>query len=174
VFVGGQLDTGAAAVVKALRDQLGGRLAILAPAGLTPISSLLADAGPGAAGTFVAIPGVIDADRFGRASARFVRSLSAALGGQRPEPSAVYAAQAMEVVLDAIARSDGTRGSVLTALFQTRIRDGLVGSVSFDRNGDVQDSPVTILRVEPGARSVTDVPEASVYGVIRVPIRVLR
>jgi DNA-binding SARP family transcriptional activator/ABC-type branched-subunit amino acid transport system substrate-binding protein len=174
VFVGGQLDTGAAAVVKALRDQLGGRLAILGPDGMSPISSLLADAGPGAAGTFVAIPGVIDADRFGRASARFVRSLSAALGGQRPEPSAVYAAQAMEVVLDAIARSDGTRDSVLKALFQTRIRDGLIGSVSFDPNGDVQDSPVTILRVDPGARSVTDMPDARVYREMRVPIRVLR
>jgi DNA-binding SARP family transcriptional activator/ABC-type branched-subunit amino acid transport system substrate-binding protein len=174
VFVGGQLDTGAAAVVQALRDRLGERLAILAPEGLTPLSALLADAGPGAAGTFVAIPGVIEADQFGRASARFVHSLSAALGGQRPEPSAVYAAQAMEVVLDAIARSDGTRGSVLDALFRTRIQNGLVGSVSFDHNGDVQDSPVTILRVEPGARSVTDAPDAGVYGVMRVPIRALR
>jgi hypothetical protein len=117
--------------------------------GLTPLSALLADAGPGAAGTFVAISGVIEADQFGRASARFVRSLSAALGGQRPEPSAVYAAQAMEVVLDAIARSDGTRRSVL------------VGSVSFDHNGDAQDSPATILRVEPGARSVADAPDAA-------------
>jgi DNA-binding SARP family transcriptional activator/ABC-type branched-subunit amino acid transport system substrate-binding protein len=174
VFVGGRLDTGAAAIVKALRDRLGGDLAVLAPDGLTPISALLADAGPGAGGTFVAVPGVIEAERFGRASARFARSLSAALGGQRPEPSAVYAAQAMEVVLDAIARSDGTRDSVRKALFQTRIRDGLVGSVSFDRNGDVQDSPVTILRVEPGARSVTEVPDADVYDVIRVPIRALR
>jgi ABC-type branched-subunit amino acid transport system substrate-binding protein len=142
--------------------------------GLTPLSALLADAGPGAAGTFVAISGVIEADQFGRASARFVRSLSAALGGQRPEPSAVYAAQAMEVVLDAIARSDGTRRSVLDALFRTRIRDGLVGSVSFDRNGDAQDSPATILRVEPGARSVADAPDAGVYGVMCVPIRALR
>jgi DNA-binding SARP family transcriptional activator/ABC-type branched-subunit amino acid transport system substrate-binding protein len=174
VFVGGRLDTGAAAVVRALRDRLGGRLAILAPEGVTPLSSLLADAGPGAAGTFVALAGVIDAEGFGAASTRFVRSLSAALGGQRPEPSAVYAAQAMEVVLDAIGRSDGTRSSVLDELFRTRMRDGLVGSVSFDRNGDVRDSPVTILRVEPGRRSVSDVPDAAVYGVVRVPTDVLR
>jgi branched-chain amino acid transport system substrate-binding protein len=174
VFVGGRLDTGAAPVVKALRGRLGGGVAILAPDGLTPISSLLAGAGPDASGTFVAVPGVIEADRLGPAAARFGRSLSAALGGQRAEPSAVYAAQAMEVVLDAIARSDGTRGSVLHALFQTRIRDGLIGDVRFDRNGDVQDSPVTILRAAPGARSVADAPDAAMYGVVRVPLRALR
>ena len=36
------------------------------------------------------------------------------------EPATVYAAQATEVLLDAIARSDGTRGSVLEQLFKTR------------------------------------------------------
>jgi ABC-type branched-subunit amino acid transport system substrate-binding protein len=64
----------------------------------------------------------------------------------------------MEVVLDAIRRSDGTRGSVLGALFETRIPNGLIGSVSFDQNGDVETSPVTILRVEPGARAVAEFP----------------
>ena len=37
---------------------------------------------------------------------------------RRVEPSAVYAAQATEVLLDAIARSDGTRASVLDELFR--------------------------------------------------------
>jgi DNA-binding SARP family transcriptional activator/ABC-type branched-subunit amino acid transport system substrate-binding protein len=174
VFVGGRLDTGAAKVVQALRDRLGASVAVLGPEGLTPLSALLADAGAGASGTFVTIPGVIKADRFGPGGARFARSLSAALGGQRPEPSAIYAAQAMEVVLDAIARSDGTRGSVLDALFKTRIPGGLVGDVHFDRNGDVEDSPVTVLRVAPGARSVADAPDATVYGVVRVPTSAVR
>ena len=63
------------------------------------------------------------------------------------EPAAVYAAQATEVLLDAIARSDGTRASVVDQLFQTRIADGLLGSFGFDENGDISESPVTILRV---------------------------
>jgi hypothetical protein len=65
-------------------------------------------------------------------------------------------------------------GPVGRSRAQTRIGDGLVGSVSFDGNGDVQISAVTILRVEPGARSVTDAPDAEVYGEMRVPIRALR
>jgi hypothetical protein len=35
--------------------------------------------------------------------------------------------------------------------FRDRIPNGLVGSVRFDANGDIATSPVTILRVEPGA-----------------------
>jgi branched-chain amino acid transport system substrate-binding protein len=66
------------------------------------------------------------------------------------EPAAVYAAQATEVLLDAIARSDGTRESVLEELFATRVRDGLLGSFGFDENGDITESPVTILRVVRG------------------------
>jgi hypothetical protein len=39
-------------------------------------------------------------------------------------------------MLDAIARSDGTRASVTKELLRTRVRDGLIGSFRFDRNGD--------------------------------------
>jgi ABC-type branched-subunit amino acid transport system substrate-binding protein len=63
------------------------------------------------------------------------------------EPSAVYAAQATDVLLSAIAHSDGTRASVIEELFATQVRDGLLGSFGFDENGDITESPVTILRV---------------------------
>ena len=68
------------------------------------------------------------------------------------EPAAVYAAQAADVLLDAIARSDGTRESVLEELFATRVERGLLGSFGFDENGDITESPITILRVAGGAR----------------------
>ena len=57
------------------------------------------------------------------------------------------AAQAADVVLDAIARSDGTRESVLAELFDTRIEDGLYGSFRLDDNGDVQPGRIAIMRV---------------------------
>ena len=43
------------------------------------------------------------------------------------------AGQAAEVVLDAIARSDGTRASVLEELRATDVKDGILGSFRFDR-----------------------------------------
>ena len=51
-------------------------------------------------------------------------------------------------MLDAIARSDGTRASVTRALLTTKIADGLIGPVRFDEDGDVDPSPFAIVRLE--------------------------
>jgi ABC-type branched-subunit amino acid transport system substrate-binding protein len=85
------------------------------------------------------------------------------------EPSAVYAAQAAQVVMQAIARSDGTRAGILDQLFRTRVRDGLLGSFSFDAQGDIAESPVTILRVDEGggARAVESAEGGVVERVVR-------
>ncbi len=174
VFLGGRLDTGGATVVRALRARLGARVAILAPDGFAPTSLLRRQAGAAATGMFVAISGIVGAGELGPEGRRFARSFGATLAGEQLEPSAIYAAQAMEVVLDAVARSDGTRGSVLKALFETRIPRGLIGDVAFDRNGDVAASPITILRVEPGARAIAVFEDAVVDRVLRVPIDLLR
>jgi ABC-type branched-subunit amino acid transport system substrate-binding protein len=45
-------------------------------------------------------------------------------------------AQATEVLLDAIADSDGTRSSVSERLLGVRVTDGILGSFDFDANGD--------------------------------------
>jgi ABC-type branched-subunit amino acid transport system substrate-binding protein len=75
---------------------------------------------------------------------------------------AVYAAQATEVMLDAIARSDGTRASVIDAMFRTRLQDSLIGDIAFDRRGDAVAAPVTVLRVVGGGSSANSI--ASVEG----------
>jgi ABC-type branched-subunit amino acid transport system substrate-binding protein len=175
VFLGGRLDTGGAAVVRALRRRLGRDVTLLAPDGFTPLSLLVSQAGRAAAtGTFVSLTGIADASELGPNGRRFARDLRAALGGPPVEPSAIYAAQAMEVALDAIARSDGTRASVRRALFATDLPGGLIGRVRFDANGDVSRSPVTILRVAPGARSGPAAPDAVVDRVLRVPADLVR
>jgi ABC-type branched-subunit amino acid transport system substrate-binding protein len=51
-------------------------------------------------------------------------------------------------VLAAIARSDGTRASVLEAMRRTRVTDGILGSFRFDRNGDITPAKVAVLRVD--------------------------
>jgi hypothetical protein len=47
-----------------------------------------------------------------------------------------YVAQAVSVLLDAIAASDGTRASVTEHLLSTRVKNGIIGSFGFDKNGD--------------------------------------
>jgi ABC-type branched-subunit amino acid transport system substrate-binding protein len=79
---------------------------------------------------------------------------------------AAESAQATEVLLDAIARSDGTRASVVDELFRTKVTNGILGSFSFDRYGDIAPAPVGIFRVEGGNL----VPE----DVIRAPLEEFR
>jgi ABC-type branched-subunit amino acid transport system substrate-binding protein len=67
------------------------------------------------------------------------------------EVYSVAAAQAAEVLLNAIARSDGTRASVTRQLFKTKVSNGILGSFSIDRNGDTTAGAVTIYRIVGGS-----------------------
>ena len=58
--------------------------------------------------------------------------------------------QAVEVLLQAIARSDGTRRSVLEQLRQTQIENGVLGSFRFDERGDRSPRVITVERAERG------------------------
>jgi branched-chain amino acid transport system substrate-binding protein len=162
VFLGGLLDTNAAQVVRDLRSRLGRPVDLMGPDGLTPIPLLVEQAGNAARGTYVSIGGVVT-ERLPPGGARFVERFGRTQAGAGIEPSSVYAAQAAEVLLDAIARSDGTRTSVVEELFRTRVSDGLLGTFGFDRNGDITESPVTIVRVQGGGTSTTI---ASVEGAV--------
>jgi branched-chain amino acid transport system substrate-binding protein len=146
VFIGGLLDTNAASVVRDLRARLGRSVDLLGPDGLTPLGLLVQQAGNGALGTYVTLGGAIT-ERLSEAGARFAAQFARAHGGAAVEPSTIYAAQTTEVLLDAIARSDGSRSSVLDELFRTRVRNGLLGTFAFDANGDTTESPITIIRV---------------------------
>ena len=132
--------------MRALRARLGPSVTLLGPDGLTPLPSLVDQAGEAATGMYVSLSGLLT-ERLPPAGEAFAERFGRTQAGTGVEPAAVYATQAAEVLIDAIARSDGTRASVLRELFRTRVRDGLLGSFRFDRNGDISESPVTIMRV---------------------------
>lgn len=152
VFVGGLLDTNAAKVIRDLHARLGGSVDLLGPDGLTGVPLLVSRGGKAAIGMHISLGGAL-VERLPPAGAAFVARFRKTQPGAEIDPSAVYAAQATEVLLDAIARSDGTRESVLAELFRTRVANGLLGSFGFDENGDVTEAPVTILRVARGGSS---------------------
>ena len=166
VFVGGLLDSGGARVVRALRARLGRDVLLLTPSGFTPTPSFAEQAGAAADGAYVSLPGLIT-ESVGPAGRRFAERFGAAQPGINVEPSAVYAAESAAVMLDAIGRSDGSRASVLEELFATRRRNGLLGDLAFDRNGDPRGTPVTILRMKRGARALPDFPGAVLDRVVR-------
>jgi len=168
VYLGGLVDSNAGRVIRDLRSQLDPSVTLLGPGGLSPIPLLVEKSGRAAIGTYVSVAGIVT-EGLPPAGARWAKRFRATQHGSRVAPEAIYAAQAAEVLLDAIARSDGTRASVLEELFRTTVRGGLLGSFGFDSNGDISESPVTILRVRrPGtSNSVMSVEGATIARVVR-------
>lgn len=174
VLLCGGIDGGAGEVLAALRHALPTSTAVIGCDELLPPSLLFEHAGSAARGTYVSISGVVS-ERLGRAGKRFLRDFGPTQHGATVDVTAVYAAQATEVLLDAIARSDGTRASVTAELFKERVRNGLIGSFAVGADGDPSPAPVTIVRVEHGggANVVGGYEGASVDSVITPPARLL-
>jgi YVTN family beta-propeller protein len=106
---------------------------------------------------FVRLPGTFDGIYITTAgrppeSATGARTLLAQVAPHlRPsqvDPSTTLAATATEVLLRAIAASDGSRASVVAALHAARLRNGPTGPVSFDRSGDPVPGAVAVYRVD--------------------------
>jgi DNA-binding SARP family transcriptional activator/ABC-type branched-subunit amino acid transport system substrate-binding protein/DNA-binding beta-propeller fold protein YncE len=149
VVVGGDIFNGLAPVLKALRARLGPAFPILTGGwGATPFSAVRTRAGRAAEGLYIAQTDPITRRRtLGAAARAFEREL----GTTSPEQFVLEAAQATEVVVDAIARSNGRRASVLRAMKRTRVRQGILGTFRFDRNGDITPARVTVFRMASGA-----------------------
>ena len=167
VYLGGLLNSNGSGVVRALRRRLGSEVELLLSEGFTPTLFLAREAGSAADGAYLSVSGLVN-ESLGERGRRFIEEFGTTLPGVEIEPSAVYTAEATGVLLDAIARSDGTRAGVLDELFRTSAT-GLTGRVRFDERGDIVAPPVTILRMERGARSLPNFPGAVLDRVSRAP-----
>ena len=148
VFIGGLVCENGGTLLKDLVAGLGSRVQLMAPDGFTPISAVVDAAGTAAEGLTVSVAGLPNAQLKGAGKA-FLAGFGKVVG-KEPDRYSVYAAQAAEVLLAAIARSDGSRSSISAELFRTRITKGLLGSFTIDRNGDTSENPVAISRVKRG------------------------
>lgn len=168
VYLGGVLDANGAGVLRALRRELGDGPRILLSDGFTPTDVLVRKARRAADGAYLSVSGLVN-ESLGARGRRFARAFGATLPGVDIEPSAVYTAEATGVLLDAIARSDGTRAGVVDELFRTSLRHGLTGGIRFDERGDVVTPAITILRISGAAQSLPSFPGASLERVVRTP-----
>ena len=105
------------------------------------------------------------------AAERFARDFGALAS---PDPYVLPAAQAADAVMRAIARSDGTRSSVLRQLQTMSVEDGLLGDFRFDR-GDITPVQLPIFRVTgrtPPGEKVFDIFDGAVVeDVVEVPAK---
>jgi branched-chain amino acid transport system substrate-binding protein len=146
VFLAGFLFFNGGEVVKALRARLGPDLVLMAGDAFIPVRDLLKATGPGALGMYVSST-FIGPIRLSSAGNEFVREFGPTQPGGFISPFVLETAQATEILMDAIARSDGSRASVLKALRASEVKDGILGTFRFDANGDKTPEAITIYRV---------------------------
>ena len=142
VLMAGAAPPATPALLRDLRAHLGRRPALITSDGFADFERLR-ESGRAAQGMYVANYGIPNAE-LPPAGRRLLDA--AGRPEDDPETSFTYGAQAAEILLDAIARSDGTRASVTRELRATRVEDGILGDIRFDDNGDLVEGPVTIYR----------------------------
>ena len=108
---------------------------LIAPDGFTT-QATIDESGSASAGMFMSVAGQpIDAYQ-GKAKEFVDGLLAGPLSGKDIDPYAIYGGQAAQVFLDAIAASDGSRSDVISKLFASDVQDGLLGSFTFNEDGD--------------------------------------
>jgi branched-chain amino acid transport system substrate-binding protein len=155
VFLGGFVAGREYKLLRDLRAVLGPRVQFLAPDGFSEFEPLIEGAGLAAEGLVVSVP-ILPPGRLPASGRRFVEAFETAIG-ERASPWAITTAQATEVLLKAIAASDGTRSSVTKNLLSTRVKNGILGNFEFDENGDTTAGGVTMYRIERGKPRVLSV-----------------
>jgi ABC-type branched-subunit amino acid transport system substrate-binding protein len=174
VFIAGLGSPGGGEVLKAVRARVGTGVRITSPDPFVPIADVLDFVGPAARGLYFSSTDIPPSAQ-PPAGRRFARDYGAL---NPPVFGLLASAQATELVLDAVARSDGTRASVLEEVRRARVRDGILGDFRIDRYGDITPARLGIYRVTgatPPGTPVFPAYEGAVFDrVIEVPARLSR
>jgi branched-chain amino acid transport system substrate-binding protein len=137
VFLGGLICENGAQLIKDKVAVLGPNdgVKLIAPDGFTT-QATIDEAGSASAGMYLSVAGQ-PIDTFTGKAKEFVDGLLAGpLSGKPIDPYAIYGGQAIQTMLDAIAASDGSRSDVISKLFASDVQDGLLGSFTFNEDGD--------------------------------------
>jgi len=139
LFLGGLTDENGAQVIKDKVSVLGpndGEVKLYAPDGFTMQSTIDESGVENTRGAFFSVAGVPTEQFESQQAQDFIAEFEQRLGGEPVDPYAVYGAQAAQIVLQAIAESDGSRAGVIQRIFETEVTGGYLGDFSFNENGD--------------------------------------
>ncbi len=148
VYLGGLICENGAKLIADMKAGLPG-VKLMAPDGFSDFTAN----GASGVGMYITVAGV-PPEKLTGTGATFIKNFGAQIG-KKPNPYSAYAAQSMEVVLDAIAKSDGTRASVTDNLLKTNVTDGILGTFKINANGDTTRNPVTIYQQVGSGKSGT-------------------
>jgi len=166
VYLGGLECENGSKLIKDLRGKLGSDYPLIAPDGFSSFTDTWKNSGGAALGMYISVAGLPN-EKLGPAGKKFVKDFGAEIGGT-VNPYSAYGAQSMEVMLTAIEKSDGSRGSVADNLLKTKVTDGILGTFSINENGDTTNNPVTQYKLLKGGKTTafkTITPPASLVKV---------
>ena len=140
VFIGGLIDENSGQLINDKVAVLGDntKVKLMLPDGFTTDAIFQRSQGgtPQANGAYFSVAGV-GIDKYKGAAETFISGFKSQLGGKPVDPYAILGAQAAQVLLDAIDKSDGSRKSVIDEIKKVKIDNGLIGSFEFNKNGDI-------------------------------------
>jgi len=134
VYFGGITQNNAGKLFKDLRSVLGDNVKLMGPDGIYE-QAFIEDAGDAAEGVYITFGGVPPSKLTGK-GAEWYQAYKSKFGGE-PEAYAAYGYESMKVALDAISRAGRKdRDAIRAAIFATKNYQGVLGTWSFDANGD--------------------------------------
>jgi branched-chain amino acid transport system substrate-binding protein len=140
IFIGGLIDENSGQLINDKVSILGSndQVKLMLPDGFTTDAVFDRSQGgtPNAKGAFFSVAGV-GIDKYKGAALKFINGFKSTLNGKPVDPYAILGAQAGQVLLDAIEKSDGSRSDVIAKVFATKVSNGLIGNFSFNKNGDL-------------------------------------
>src|SRR3954469_7110135 len=140
VFIGGLVDENSGQLINDKVAILGPNsgVKLMLPDGFTTDAIFDRKEGgtPEAKDAYFSVAGV-GIDKYKGAALDFINGFKAKLGGKAVDPYAILGAQAGQVLIDAIGKSDGSRSDVISKVYATKVNNGLIGNFSFNENGDL-------------------------------------
>jgi branched-chain amino acid transport system substrate-binding protein len=147
-YLAGYASGNSPRLIADLRHELGDDLLIIGPDGFAAPEVLVRAVGA-AADDFVFTIATVPAQALPPGGRRFADEFEGRFGAA-PCCFAVQSAQAMEVLLRAIAASDGTRADVTRAVLDTSVKGGALGDFRFDAAGDTTRNVMGVFEVRGG------------------------
>jgi len=160
IYFGGIVCNNGVKLLKDIRAAVGPKVQFAGPDGWTPYSATLG-AGSAAQGMLITYAG-LPLEKLPATGQAFIKAFSKYLkipAGQLPPPYSIYQAQGAQIMLNAIAKSNGTRADVTTKMFATHVKNGIMGTFHFDKNGDI--TPTKAIAMD-RLKGKTGVPAGSV------------
>jgi ABC-type branched-subunit amino acid transport system substrate-binding protein len=145
VVLSAALGSEAAQLLQALRAATAD-LPILTRADLASVSELVEVVGRPAAGLYVSSPAPAS-QSLSRSGRRWLQQFALSRPAAGVPSSAVPAAAATQVALQAIGKSNGTRSGVFSALVGSSVAGGFIPGLTFTAANELAHAPVTVWRV---------------------------